>query len=99
MKKYTLLLFALLLGCLTGCKQDVEFGDAIYMTGTLNSPTLRFLVDGQSSMGLTVTSTAKADADVKVTMKTAPELLDAFNPSTGRNCLLPPDGSYTISGL
>ncbi len=98
MKKYTLL-FVLLLCCLAGCKKGPEFGDAIYMTGTLNSPTVRFLVDGQSSMGLTVSSTTKADADVKITMKKAPELLAAFNASTGRNCQLPPDDSYTINGL
>lgn len=97
MKKLTVYLIALLL-CLAGCKKGPDFGDAIYMTGTLTSSTVRFLVDGQSSIGLTVTSTAKADTDVKVTLKTASELLDAFNASTGRNSQLPPEGSYQIDG-
>lgn len=86
MRKYTLLsLFALLL-CTTGCKEGPDFGDALYMTGTLTSSNIRFLVDGQSSIGLTVTSTTKADTDIKVALKPAPEQIDAFNASTGRNC-------------
>lgn len=97
MKKQILYLLALSL-CATGCKKGPEFGDALYMTGTLTSSNIRFLVDGQSSIGLTVTSTAKADTDVKIGLKPAPEQLDAFNASTGRNSQLPPEGSYTIEG-
>jgi len=97
MKKYILYLFVLAL-CITSCNNGDNFEDALYVTGTLTSSNLRLLVDGQSSMGVTVTSTAKVDADVKVTLKAAPELLDAFNASTGRNCQLPPNGSYTIDG-
>lgn len=97
MKKYILSLFALLL-FITGCKEGPDFGDALYMTGTLTSSTVRFLVDGESSIGLTVTSTAKADADVKINLTPAPELLAEFNKSTGRNSQLPPEGSYTIDG-
>lgn len=98
MKKYTFLsLFALLL-CITSCKESPEFGDAVYMTGTLTSSSVKFLVDGNSSMGLTVTSTAKATSDVKIGLKPAPELLGAFNASTARNCQLPPEGSYEIEG-
>ncbi|MBD8388451.1 DUF1735 and LamG domain-containing protein [Dysgonomonas sp. BGC7] len=97
MKKYILSLFALLL-CITGCKEGPDFGDALYMTGTLTSSTVRFLVDGESSIGLTVTSTAKTDTDVKISLTPAPELLAEFNKSTGRNSQLPPEGSYTIDG-
>lgn len=100
MKKYTILsslAFALLLS-MSGCKDSPDYGDAIYMTGTLTSNTVKFLVDGQSSVGLTVTSTGKAATDMTVTMKPAPELLDAFNASTGRNCQLPPEGSYSVEG-
>lgn len=97
MKKYILFLFVLLL-CMMGCDNGPSFGDAVYMTGTLTSSTVRFQVDGQSSIGLTVTSTAKADTDVKISLKPSPEQLEAFNASTGRNSQLPPEGSYTIEG-
>ena len=98
MKKYIYFCFLVLLLGVTGCKKAPDFGDAVYMTGTLQSSNIRFLVDGQSSMGLTVTSTNKTGADVKIGLKEAPELLADFNASTGRNCILPPEGSYTIEG-
>lgn len=98
MKKYILLFLGILLFCMVGCKKGASYGDAIYVTGTLSSNNIRFLVDGQSSIGLTVSSTAKAETDIKVKMKLAPELLDQFNASTGRNCQLPPTGSYSLDG-
>lgn len=98
MKKYTLISFFALLLCMAGCKEGPDFGDAVYMTNTLTSPSVRFLVDGQSTIGLTVTSTTKVDTDIKISLKPAPELLEAFNASTVRNCQLPPEGSYTIEG-
>ena len=98
MKKYIYFCLLVLLLGVTGCKKAPDFGDAVYMTGTLQSSNIRFLVDGQSSMGLTVTSTNKTGADVRIGLKEAPELLADFNASTGRNCVLPPEGSYTIEG-
>jgi hypothetical protein len=98
MNKNILLSILLMLLCVTGCKQEPDFGDAIYMTGTLTSPNVKFLVDGQSSIGLTVTSTTKATDDVKVVIKPAPELLEKYNASTGRNCQLPPAESYSVEG-
>lgn len=96
MKKYTLLsLFALLL-CVSGCKTEPDYSDAVYMTGTLTSSSVKFLVEGQSTLGLTVTSTDKVETDVKVGVQVAPQLLNAFNASTGRNCQMPPEGSYSI---
>lgn len=97
MKKHIVLLFVLAL-CVSACKKGPDFVDAIYMTGTLSSPSVKFLVDGQSSIGLTVTTTDKAETDIKVGVKVDPQLLDAFNVSTGRNCQVPPEGSYTIEG-
>lgn len=99
MKKIHLFLVFFLLLALSGCKAGPEFGDAVYMTGTLTSNTIRFLVDGSSSaLGLTVTSTTKVDGDVKIKLQSAPQLLDGFNASTSRECQLPPEDSYTIQG-
>jgi len=98
MKKYILLSISALLICIAGCKKGADYADAIYVTGTLSSSNIKFLVDGQSSMGLTVSSTAKAETDVKVKIEAEPDLLDAFNTSTGRNCQFPPTGSYSLDG-
>ena len=49
MKKYTLLsLFALLL-CVSGCKTEPDYSDAVYMTGTLTSSNVKFLEIGRAS--------------------------------------------------
>ena len=87
-----------LLLVLSGCKMGPEYSDSVYMTGTLTSNTVRFLVDGPSSLGLTVTSTDKAESDVKVKLQVAPQLLESFNATTSRECQLPPEGSYSIEG-
>ncbi len=84
--------------CLSACDQGPDFSDAIYITGTLNSTNIRFNVDGQQSIGLTVSASDKADADITVTMGIMTELLDSYNASTGRNCQLPPEGSYSLDG-
>lgn len=97
MKKYLffVFVFASLLG-LAGCTDGPEYGDAVYVTGTLQSPNIRFLVDGESSMGLTVSSSTKATSDVKVDLAVDASKLDEYNASNGRNAILPPEGSYTL---
>ena len=84
MKKYTLLSLLALLLCVSGCKTEPDYSDAVYMTGTLTSSNVKFLVEGQSTLGLTVTSTDKTDTDVKVGVQVAPQLLESFNASTGQ---------------
>lgn len=99
MKKYILgsLLAAALMISTASCDNGTEFSDAVFVTGTLTSQNVRFLIDGNSSsMGLTVTSSAKANNDIKVTLKPAPELLNTYNEKTGRNYQLPPEDAYTI---
>ncbi len=97
MKKYLFLLFALVLG-LASCTDGPEYGDAVYVTGTLSSPNVKFLVDGQSSLGLTVSSSAKASSDVKVKLAVDPNKIAEYNAANGREAILPPDGSYTLEG-
>lgn len=97
MKKYLFLSLALSL-TLAGCKSEPDFGDAIFMTGTLTTSNVRFLVDGTSSIGLTVSSSAKAEENVNVEVAVAPDLLEGYNASTGRSYQLPPEGSYSLVG-
>jgi len=83
---------------LTACKDGAEYGDAIFLTGTLSSQDVRFSVDGQSSYGITVSSTAKATEDIKISIQVDASKLDEYNKRTGRNSQLPPEGSYALSG-
>ena len=50
MKKYILLTLALA-ACLTGCKKAPDYGDAVFMTGTLTIPTIQFNTPGPSLYG------------------------------------------------
>lgn len=96
MKKYLLLPFVAIAAMLCSCSNNDDFSDAVFVTGTLSSPNVKFLVDGQSSMGITVTSSCKAGDDMKIVLKPAPELLDAYNTKMGRNYQVPPTDAYTI---
>jgi len=92
---YTTLVLATVF--LAGCKQGPEYNDVVYITGTETQPTTSFTIDGtSSSMGLTVTSTAKLDEDAKVTMKVDSLLLGAYNKKYNRNYKMLPKGSYEL---
>lgn len=97
MKKIFLSSLAVLAMIMTGCSDGEKFSDAVFVTGTLTSENVRFLVEGQSSMGLTVTSSAKAAEDIQIEMAAAPELLEAYNAKTGKTYIAPPAEAYSIA--
>lgn len=96
-KKYMFLALAMLFA-LSGCKDEPSYGDSVFVTGTLNTNTMRFAVEDVSSLGLTVSSSAKASADVNVDMAAAPELLADYNAANRTDYVLPPDDSYSLNG-
>ena len=98
MKKNILLIAAAAMLGLAGCDNGPDYGDAVFMTGTLSSPKVKLLVEGESSTALTVSSTAKADQDITITLTAAPELLEAYNKSTGYSYVVPPTDAYVIEG-
>ncbi len=98
MKKIIFATLAAAAMTMAGCSNCDDVHDALFMTGTLTSSNVRFLVDGQSEMALTVSSSLKATSDVKVEVRPTPELLEAYNKKNGRNYQLPPDDAYTIEG-
>lgn len=97
MRKYIIASLLLLLG-LTGCQDSPDYGDAVFITGTLSSQNIKFLVDGESTMALTVSASKKVDQDVKVKVAVDPSMLEDYNSKTGRSAVLPPEGSYSIEG-
>lgn len=98
MKKNIFLMAAALVLGMASCDNGPDYGDAVFMTGTLSSSKVKFLVEGESSTALTVSSTAKAEEDITITLAEAPELLEAYNKSTGYQCEMPPADSYVIDG-
>lgn len=98
MKKHILGTLAAAAMIFTGCSDGTEFNDAVYFTNTLTSSNIRFAVDGQDELALTVTASNKAVDDMSITVAPAPELLDAYNKKTGRNYQLPPADAYSLDG-
>ncbi len=98
MKKNIFLMAAALVLGMASCDNGPDYGDAVFMTGTLSSPKVKFLVEGESSTALTVSSTAKAEQDIVITLEEAPEMLEAYNKSTGYNCQMPPSDAYVLEG-
>lgn len=80
----------------TACNNDDNVDDALFVTGTLINNSMKFVVDGESSLGITVSSTAKAEGDITVTVKAAPELLEQYNLDNGRAYVAPPADAYSI---
>ncbi len=96
MKKYILGSLAAASLILGGCSNGEEFNDAVFITGTLTTNTIRVAVDGVSHTAFTVTSSAKAASDIKIEVAAAPELLDEYNKKNQRNFQVPPVDAYTL---
>lgn len=98
MKKVSYILYALLLiGVLApGCRKAVNFKDAIYFTGTEQSPSTKFTIEGPSSMGVSVTYSAKAAADIGVNVEVVPALVEEYNKKYGTTYQFLPANSYEL---
>jgi hypothetical protein len=79
------------------CKEADEFQDIIYFTGTEESNTVSFAIDGPSSMGLSVTASDLVSIDTKINLQIRSELIENLNRQTGKNYVIPPTGSYNLS--
>jgi hypothetical protein len=79
------------------CKEADEFRDIIYFTGTEETNTVNFVIEGPSSIGLSVTASDIVPADVNVQLQIQPELIVQLNQQTGKNFVIPPNGSYNLS--
>jgi len=89
-------LFFILLLFLTGC-EDTGYPDIILITGTEESNTLNFSIEGPASMGITVTASDVVPADTRVDLGVDPALIAGLNEQTGKNYVILPDGSYNLS--
>lgn len=82
---------------LAGCKEGPDYSDAVYMTGTLQSNSMRFLLDGESTIGLTVTATDKVSREQTAVITPNPGLLEEYNQLNGTEYQVPPASSYSFS--
>ena len=96
MKKTIFALFLASAVAFTGCNNNDDVSDALFVTGTLVNNSIKFAVDGQSSIGITVSSTDKAQNDMKVKLVAAPEMLEQYNADNGTSYQVPPDDAYNL---
>lgn len=94
--KYFFIALLAITGCFTACKKAAEFEDAIYFTGTEQSPETKFTIDGPSAVALTVSSSAKVSSDVNVNMKIDSALVASYNKQKGTAYEFLPAGSYNL---
>lgn len=97
MKNLKYILFALLALVVASCDDsNADYSDVVYITGTMQRTTIRKGFEGNDSVALTVTSTAKVDAPITATFEAAPDLLDAYNAKNNASYVAPPASAYSI---
>ncbi len=99
MKNNILTMFFLATAALAAgaCQESIQYADVVYFTGTENSPVTSMYVDGPSSMGITVTSSAKLSSEMTVDVEVNGAAVDAYNAAHGTAYKMLPEGSYKLS--
>jgi hypothetical protein len=95
--KYLLLVLIVSAGFFTGCRKGADYHPALYFTGTEQSPTVKFTVDGPTAYGVSITSSIKVSKDVTVNVQLKPELIAVYNDLKGTTYKPLPQGSYELS--
>lgn len=97
MNKFKFIILALLAIVVASCSDsNADYRDVVYISGTMQRNTIRKGFEGNDSLDLTVTSTAKVNAPIKATFEAAPELLDAYNKANNASYVAPPTDAYSI---
>ncbi len=99
MKNNILTMFFLATAALAAgaCQESIQYADVVYFTGTENSPVTSMYVDGPSSMGITVTSSAKLSSEMIVDVEVNGAAVYAYNAAHGTAYKMLPEGSYKLS--
>lgn len=89
---------ALLLACLTSCREADNYGDALLMTGTASDALVTFAIDElPSSYSVTVTSTTRVEKDMFVRLAVDTSLVASYNATMGTNYYPIPEGAWKLS--
>lgn len=97
MKAKYLLLTLLWVGILSSCTNAETFRDVLYFTGTENSPTVKYTVDGPAEIGITVTASCQSASDQVIRVKIDPDKLEGYNSLYGKKYEMVPAEDYMLS--
>lgn len=90
------IIYIVMLFTLFGCKEMVECGDGILMTGTASNNLVKFPIDEQDMYTISVTSTACVESDVKVHIAIDTDLVEEYNRDMGTIFYPVPDEVCTL---
>ncbi len=96
MNKLTIMFLATAAFAAAACQESMEYRDVVFFTGTESTAVTSMYVEGPTSMGLTVSSSAKLDSPVTVGVEVAPDALPAFSQAQGTDYKMLPEGSYKL---
>lgn len=85
MKAKCLLLTMFWVGILSACTNAETFKDVLYFTGTENSPTVKYTVDGPSEIGVTISASCLTMSDQVIRVKVDSDKLEDTIHYMGRN--------------
>ncbi len=94
--KLTIIFLATAAFAAAACQESMEYRDVVFFTGTESTAVTSMYVEGPTSMGLTVSSSAKLDSPVTVGVEVAPDALPAFSQAQGTEYKMLPEGSYKL---
>lgn len=97
MKTKYLLLIMLWGAVLFACTNAEPLKDALYFTGTENSPTVKYTVDGPADIGVTVSASCQAMGDQLIKVKVDPDKLEGYNAEYGKKYKIVPVEDYMLS--
>lgn len=95
--KVKLLIIAAIVALFTSCKNEEDFQDVIYFTGTEITPTAKYSIDGPADIGISISASCKVNHDVTAQVQARPDLVDAYNIANAKNYKALPEGSYQLS--
>jgi hypothetical protein len=97
MNKTKIFVLALIVLVLAACKDgNGDYSDVVYITGTMQKNTIRKGFEGNDSVDLTLSCTAKVTETITGSFTAAPELLDAYNQANNSSYIAPPADAYSI---
>lgn len=84
------------LTCLCTCSTQDGLQDAIYFTGTENTPILKYSLEEPTSVGISIRSSSKVSEQVNATLFVEPSLLEQYNKEKGTNYTLLDPNVYEL---
>ncbi|UVP75382.1 DUF1735 domain-containing protein [Bacteroides ovatus] len=97
MKAKCLLLTMFWVGILSACTNAETFKDVLYFTGTEDSPTVKYTVDGPSEIGVTISASCLTMSDQVIRVKVDSDKLEGYNTLYGKKYKMVPTEDYMLS--